>query len=123
MVLGTVVKSEGEVVIQEIDIICLTNSCNMNSMEGDFKPRLLGSIKLLIVVNKIQVSRGDASLFDALEVRDGSSTSLYLLYSILLNLTAPKISGQTLTKVKNGSTMNIFYRKSGFQCFFQILQI
>ena len=72
MVLGTVVKSEGEVVIQEIDIICLTNSCNMNSMEGDFKPRLLGSIKLFIEIKKIQVSRGDASLLDALEVRGGS---------------------------------------------------
>ena len=64
---------EGEdVVSQEHTIVSLANGSNVKIMEGDAKTRALGSIELLIVVNSVQVSTGDSSLFDALLIVYGA---------------------------------------------------
>ena len=56
---------------QEHNIVGLANSSNFLVTNADAKSRLLGSLKLLIVVQNIEVTRGDPSLLKAKLIVNG----------------------------------------------------
>ena len=77
MVLGAVVNSEGEDVLERAYIVSnkdavirLSNGGNLKIMEGNAKTRLLDSVKLFIVINLVKIPRGDPALLYALLIKD-----------------------------------------------------
>ena len=73
MVFVAIVNRECEEILQGVDVvrkknavICLAHRCHFNSMKGDSESRFLGSIKLLVVVNQVEVTRRDPTLFNTL---------------------------------------------------------
>ena len=84
MVLGAVVTGEREdalegadVVRNEDTVICLSDGSNIKVVEGDVKTRFLGGVELFIVINLIEISRGDSALFDTLLIKDRSMKSVF----------------------------------------------
>ena len=79
MVLFAVINCEGkkvlerrEVVREKSTVICLAYRANVKIMKRNSKARFLSSIKLLIVVNGIEIPRGDSTLLNTLAIMNGA---------------------------------------------------
>ena len=79
MVLFAVINCESkkvperrEIVREKSTVICLAYRANVKIMKRSSKARFVSSIKLLIVVNGIEIPRGDSTLLNTLAIMNGA---------------------------------------------------